>query len=128
MLIHLRCLPLWERLSAAITFKNTDRPAPIITHVNVDPASGIGQLIDQRLLDIKLDAVSLQREVFAFVDGFADPTDRPFDRMSSPHDGAALENRHDPAEFGNELNLSLGQINYFGRFHCYRIFPSAWFQ
>jgi hypothetical protein len=119
---------LWERLSAAITFKNTDRPAPIITHVNVDPASGIGQLIDQRLLDIKLDAVSLQREVFAFVDGFADPTDRPFDRMSSPHDGAALENRHDPAEFGNELNLSLGQINYSGRFHCYRIFPSAWFQ
>jgi hypothetical protein len=54
----------------------------------------------------------------AVVDGFADPTDRPLDRMSSPNDGAARENRHDPAEFGNELNLPLGQINYLGRFHC----------
>jgi hypothetical protein len=63
---------------------------------------------------VQLDAVSLQREVFAVVDGLADPTDRPFDRMSSPNDGAAPENRHDPTEIGNELNLSLGQINYFG--------------
>jgi hypothetical protein len=48
--------------------------------------------------------------------------------MSSPDDGAARENRHDPAKIGNELSLSLGQINFFGRFHRCPIFTSAWFQ
>jgi hypothetical protein len=87
---------------------NADRPAPIIAHVDADSASGIGKLIYQRLLDVEFDAVSLQREVFAVVDGFADPTDRAFDPMSSPDDGTARKNRHDPAEFGDELNLPFG--------------------
>jgi hypothetical protein len=83
---------LWERFSAAILFKNADRPAPIIAHVNADPTSGIWKLIDHRLLDVKLDAVSLQREVFAVVDGLADPTDRPIYPVSSSDDGAAPKN------------------------------------
>lgn len=116
---------MWERHPAAILYRlesrphekdlnlensrdNADRPAPIIAHVNADPASGIGKLIDQRLLDVQLDAVSIKREAFEVVDGFADPTDRPFDAMSSTDDGAAREDRHDAAEFGNELNLPLG--------------------
>jgi hypothetical protein len=71
---------------------NADRPAPIISHVNGDPASGIGKIIDQRLLDVKLDAVSLQREILAVVDGLADPTDRPIYPVSSSDDGAASKN------------------------------------
>jgi len=66
------------------------------------------KLIDQRLLDVKLDTVSLQREVLAAIDGFADPTDRPFDLVSSPEDGAAGENAHDAAALGNKPNLLLG--------------------
>ena len=72
------------------------------------------KLIDQRLLDVKLDTVSLQREVLAAIDGFADPTDRPFDLVSSPEDGAAGENAHDAAALGNEPNLLLGQVDLFG--------------
>lgn len=86
---------------------NADSPTSIITHVNADSASGIGKFIDQRLLDVKLDPVSLQRQIFAVVYGFSDPTDRPFDPVSSADDGAAREYCHDPAEFGNELNLPL---------------------
>jgi hypothetical protein len=116
---------LWERHPTAILWRldsrshekdlslenssdNADCPAPIIPHVNADPASGIGKLIDQRLLDVKLDVVPLQLEVLATVNGPADPTDRPFDTMSSPNDGAARKDRHHPAAFGNELNLLLG--------------------
>jgi hypothetical protein len=36
-----------------------DPPATVIPHVHADPATSIGTLIDQRLLDIKLDTVSL---------------------------------------------------------------------
>jgi len=87
---------------------NADRPAPVIPHVHTDPAAGIGKLIDQRLLNVQLDAISFQREVLAAVDGFADPTDRPFDLVSSADDCATPENRHNPAAFGNEQNLLLG--------------------
>jgi len=113
---------LWERHLAAILSRiesrshkkdlslensrdNADRPAPIISHVNTDPAAGVGKLIDQRLLDVQLDAVSPQREVLAAVDGFANPTDRPFDLVSSPKDGAACEDAHNTAALGDELDL-----------------------
>jgi hypothetical protein len=96
---------------------NADRPAPIITHVNADPASGIGKLIDQRLLDVQLDAVSLQREVFAVVYGFADPTDRPFDLVSSPEDCATCEDAHNTAELGDECGLRFGNSYRFRLIH-----------
>lgn len=85
-----------------------DPPATVIPHVHADPATSIGKLIDQRLLDVNLDAVSIKREAFEVVDGFADPTDRPFDLVSSPEDGAAGENAHDAAALGNKPNLLLG--------------------
>ena len=122
-----RFLFLWERHPAAILSRiegrshekdlslensrdNADRPAPIISHVNIDPAADVGKLIDQRLLDAKLDATSPQREVLTVVDRFAHPTDRPFDLVSSPKDGAACEDAHNTAAFSDKGRLFLGYI------------------
>jgi hypothetical protein len=47
--------------------------------------------------------------------------------MSSSDNCAARENRHDPAAFGNELDLLLGQISLSERFPHRRMFLSASF-
>jgi hypothetical protein len=40
---------------------DADRPAPIIPHVNADPAARRGKLIDQRFLDVQLNTITAQR-------------------------------------------------------------------
>jgi len=82
-------------------------PAAVIPHVHADPAADPRQIRNERLLNMKLDTVASHCHVFPVVRGPADPTDRPFDPVSSPDDGAARENRHDTTALDNELGLDI---------------------
>ena len=85
--------------------------------MHIDPAADLRQLVDELFLDMKFNSFSSQGHVRPIVYGPADPTDRPFDLMSSPEDRAAGEDRHDPAALGNERRLNRRNINRIRLFH-----------
>jgi hypothetical protein len=110
-------LPQLPEHSAGNSPTNSDRPAPIIPHVHIDPAADLAQLVDELFLDMKFNSFSSQGHVWPIVYGPADPTDRPLDLVSSPKDRAAGENGHDSSALGDECCLNWGKINRVWFFH-----------
>jgi hypothetical protein len=60
--------------------------------------------VDEFFFNVKFDSVCFKENIFPAIDGFSDPTDRSFNASSSPDNGGAVENRHDTASFGNEID------------------------
>jgi len=75
------------------------------------------KFVHELFFDEKLDTTHRKAQILEAVKRLADPTDRPFDAVSSTHHGGSPEDAHHAASFGNKADVAIGQMPMLGLFH-----------